>query len=42
MGNLAEQIKRILRRCVELGLGKYGIIQRQCRNYGIDCPDQPA
>ena len=38
MGNLKEQVKRILGRSVELGLGKYAIIQRQCRNYGIPCP----
>lgn len=38
MGNLAEQIKRILRRSVDLGLGKYAIIQRQCRNYDVSCP----
>lgn len=40
MGNLNEQIKRILRRCVELGLGKYAIIQRQCNNYGVLCPEK--
>ncbi len=38
MGNLKEQVKRILGRSVELGLGKYAIIQRQCKNYGIRCP----
>jgi hypothetical protein len=37
MGNLNEQIKRILRRCVELGLDKYAIIQRQCANYNVPC-----
>ncbi len=36
MGNLNIQIKRILRRCVELGLDKYGIIQRQCKLYGVE------
>ncbi len=40
MGNLSDQIKRILRRCVQLGLGKYAIIQRQGGNYGISCTDE--
>jgi len=35
LGNLNEQIRRILRRCVELGLDKYAIIQRQCEFYGV-------
>jgi hypothetical protein len=38
VGNLNEQIKRILRRSVELGLDKFAIIQRQCRIYGIELP----
>jgi len=42
MGNLNEQIRRILRRCVELGLDKYAIIQRQCANYGVPCPAKGA
>jgi hypothetical protein len=35
--NIDMQIKRTLRRAVEVGLGKLAIIQRQCRIYGIKC-----
>jgi len=38
VGNLNEQIRRILRRSVELGLHKFAIIQRQCRIYGLEFP----
>ena len=37
LGNLNEQIRRILRRCVELELGKYALVQRQCEIYSVPC-----
>lgn len=37
IANIDEQIKRTLRRAVEVGLGKLAIIQRQCRIYGVVC-----
>jgi len=39
--NIDQQIKRTLRRAVDVGLGNLAIIQRQCRIYGVKC-DQPA
>jgi len=38
VGNLNDQIKRILRRNVELGLHKFAIIQRQRRIYSVEFP----
>jgi len=37
ISNIDMQIKRTLKRAVEVGLGKLAIIQRQCRIYGIKC-----
>ncbi|MEW5701616.1 MAG: hypothetical protein AB1792_05245 [Candidatus Zixiibacteriota bacterium] len=37
MGNIREQVRRTLRRAVEVGLGDLAIIQRQCKIYGVDC-----
>lgn len=37
MGNIREQVRRTLRRAVEVGLGNLAIIQRQCKIYGVDC-----
>ena len=37
LGNIRVQVRRALRRAVDVGLGHLAIIQRQCRNYGIDC-----
>jgi hypothetical protein len=39
--NIDQQIRRTLRRAVDVGLGHLAIIQRQCRIYGIKC-EQPA
>lgn len=36
--NIDRQIRRSLRRAVDVGLGHLALIQRQCRIYGIDCP----
>jgi hypothetical protein len=41
IANIDEQIKRTLKRAVEVGLGNLAIIRRQCRIYGVKC-DQPA
>jgi len=40
IANIDEQIKRTLKRAVEVGLGNLAIIQRQCRIYGIKCGEQ--
>jgi hypothetical protein len=40
MGNIREQIRRTLRRALEVGLGKLAVIQRQCKIYGVD-PNAP-
>lgn len=37
ISNIDQQIKRTLKRAVEVGLGNLAIIQRQCRIYGIKC-----
>ncbi len=37
IANIDEQIKRTLKRAVEVGLGKLALIQRQCKIYGIKC-----
>ena len=39
MGNIREQVKRTLRRAVEVGLGNLAIVQRQCKVYGVDCTE---
>ena len=36
LGNISEQIRRTLRRALDVGLGKLAVIQRQCRVYGVD------
>ncbi len=38
--NVREQIKRVLTRAVDLGLGNLAIIQRQCKNYGVPLDPQ--
>jgi rRNA-processing protein FCF1 len=38
--NIDQQIRRTLRRAVDVGLGHLAIIQRQCRVYGIKCEQQ--
>jgi len=35
IANVQSQIRRTLARAVELGLGKYRLIRRQCANYGV-------
>jgi len=35
IANVQNQIRRTLVRAVELGLGKYRLIRRQCANYGV-------
>lgn len=35
VANVQSQIRRTLVRAVELGLGKYRLIRRQCANYGV-------
>ena len=35
IANVQSQIRRTLVRAVELGLGKYRLIRRQCANYGV-------
>jgi hypothetical protein len=38
--NITEQIRRTLRRAVDVGLGNLALIRRQCQVYGVDCkPD---
>jgi hypothetical protein len=37
IANIDQQIKRTLKRAVEVGLGNLAIIQRQCRIYGVAC-----
>lgn len=40
ISNIDQQIKRTLKRAVEVGLGNLAIIQRQCRIYGVDCREK--
>ncbi len=40
LGNIAEQIRRTLRRAIEVGLGNLAVIQRQCVIYNVD-PNAP-
>jgi len=35
--SLSEQVRRTLKRAVDVGLGNLALIQRQCRIYGVDC-----
>jgi len=37
IGNITEQVRRTLRRAVDMGLGHLALIQRQCKIYGVDC-----
>ena len=37
LGNVREQIRRTLRRAVDVGLGDLALIQRQCKIYKVDC-----
>jgi hypothetical protein len=37
LGNVREQVRRALRRAIDLGLGHLALIQRQCQVYQIDC-----
>ena len=39
--NLSEQIRRTLRRAVDVVLGNFAIIQRQCLVYGVECTISP-
>ena len=39
--NISEQIRRTLRRAIEVGLGHLALIQRQCQIYGVDCASNP-
>ena len=39
LGNISEQVRRTLRRAVDMGLGHLAIIQRQCKVYGIKCTE---
>lgn len=41
LGNIAEQIRRTLRRAIDVGLGNLAVIQRQCLIYNVD-PNVPA
>ena len=36
LGNIREQIRRTLRRAVDVNLGHLAVIQRQCKIYGVD------
>jgi hypothetical protein len=36
IGNVEGQIRRTLKRAVEVGLGEFRIIRQQCANYGVD------
>jgi hypothetical protein len=38
VANVQSQIRRTLVRALELGLGKYRLIRRQCANYGVPIP----
>lgn len=38
LGNIREQVRRTLRRAVDMGLGNLALIQRQCKIYGVNCP----
>ncbi len=40
--NISEQIRRTLRRAVDVGLGHLALIQRQCQIYGVDCSPDAA
>lgn len=37
LSNVTEQIRRTLKRAVDVGLGKLAVIQRQCKLYNVDC-----
>ena len=39
--NISEQIRRTLRRAVDVGLGNLAIIQRQCQIYDVECTPAP-
>jgi len=41
LSNISEQIRRTLRRALDVGLGDLAVVQRQCKIYGID-PNSPA
>lgn len=36
LGNISEQIRRTLRRALDVGLGHLAVIQRQCQIYKVD------
>jgi hypothetical protein len=36
IGNISEQIRRSLRRAIDVGLGELAVIQRQCKIYNVD------
>lgn len=50
LGNISEQIRRTLRRALDVGLGHLAVIKRQCMIYRVDpnspdrrfYPDQPS
>ena len=35
--SISDQIRRTLKRAVDVGLGNLALIQRQCLIYGVDC-----
>lgn len=41
LGNISEQIRRTLRRALDVGLGHLAVIKRQCKLYNVD-PDSPG
>jgi hypothetical protein len=40
LGSISEQIRRTLRRALDVGLGDLAVIQRQCHIYNVD-PNSP-
>jgi hypothetical protein len=37
LSSVTEQIRRTLKRAVDVGLGNLAVIQRQCKLYNVDC-----
>lgn len=40
LGSISEQIRRTLRRALDVGLGNLAVVQRQCQIYNVD-PNSP-
>jgi hypothetical protein len=40
LSNISEQIRRTLRRALDVGLGNLAVVQRQCQIYNVD-PNSP-